>query len=196
MGGELCDEDGAGGVEALDDFSVVVKVLVFKAGGAPGGWVAGDGEEVFAAPRDTVQRAAQFAGCDLGVGGGCLFHRAVFGEVDDEVQLWVIALEAREVELRQVGRGDFAGAKQFAELADSGEGDLVFVGEGDFCHGWRGAEHGRFAAGVEYSAAGEGIKDQGRRDGVRKIELADGGDIVSYAVEAFDHELALFIGEG
>ncbi len=64
---EFGDEDGAGGVEALDYLGVVVECLPAEAAGAPGGGVALDGEEVLAAPGDAVERAAVLAGGDLGV---------------------------------------------------------------------------------------------------------------------------------
>ena len=89
--------------------------------------IAFDGEEVFGSPGDAVERAAVVAGGEFAVGGGGLREGALFGEGDDEVQRGVVALEAREVELGELDGGELAVAKKLAELADGGEGDLLFL---------------------------------------------------------------------
>ena len=90
------------------------KVWCLEAGRAPGGGVAFDGEQIFSAPGDAVERAAVMAGGELAVGSGGLCEGAVFGEGDDEVQRGVVAFEAREVELGEVDGGQLAAAKKLA----------------------------------------------------------------------------------
>jgi hypothetical protein len=102
---EFGDEDCAGCVEALDYGCVFVEGLMLEAARAPGGGIAFDGEQVFCAPGDAVQRAAVFAGGDFFVGFFGLGEGAVLGEGDDEVEFGVVALEAGEVHL---GEGDGA----------------------------------------------------------------------------------------
>ncbi len=89
--GELGDENRAGGVEALNNFGVGFEVLIFEAACAPGGGIASDGEQIFATPRDAVQRAAMLVGGEFGVGCGSLLEGAIFGVGDDEVQAGIIA---------------------------------------------------------------------------------------------------------
>ena len=198
--GEFGDENGAGGVEAFDDFCVFVEGLGLKAGGAPGGGVAFDGEEILAAPGDAVEGSAGFAGCGFGVHGGGLPEGTVFGEGDDEVKLGVEALEAGEVHLRERGGGDAFGADEFGELADGEEGEgfgvgvgRAVIGEGDFgC----GADALGLLDGFEDHGAGDGIKDKGGCDGVGQGQLADDEDVVAGGVEAFEHEDFLFVGDG
>ena len=50
---------------------------MFEAGGAPGGGIALDGEQVFGSPGDAVERAAVFAGGEFAVGGGGLVRGRV-----------------------------------------------------------------------------------------------------------------------
>ena len=61
---------------------------MFEAAGTPCSGIAFDGEQIFRAPGNAVQRSAIFAGSDFGVGGLSLRERTLFGEVDDEVQVW------------------------------------------------------------------------------------------------------------
>ena len=84
--GELGDEDGAGCVEALDDGGVFVDGLVLESACTPGGGIALDGEEIFRAPGQAVERAAIVAVGDVGVGFAGLGEGALFGEGDAEVE--------------------------------------------------------------------------------------------------------------
>jgi hypothetical protein len=63
-----------------------------------------------------VQWAAIFTRCDLGIGCGSLFQRALFRERDDAMQFWVEALQAGQVHLCHVGRGDLARLDQSREI--------------------------------------------------------------------------------
>ena len=191
--GELGDEHGAGGIETLDDFGVFVEGLILEAGRAPGGGIAFDGEKVFGSPGDAVKRAAVVAGGEFAIGGGGLCERAVFGEGDDEVQRGVVALEAREVELREVDGGELAVAKKLAELTDGGEGDLLFFGRGEAGDGGCGAEHdGLRRCGLRAgSSGGDGVEDGGGGDAVGEVEFADAECGVALAEDIVEQHLDL-----
>ncbi len=113
--GELGDEDGAGLVEALDDGGVFVDGLMFESARAPGGGVALDSEEILGAPGQAVEGTAVVSASDVGVGFAGLGEGAVFGEGDAEVEDGVVAAEAGDVHLGEVGGGDFAAADEAGE---------------------------------------------------------------------------------
>ena len=65
---ELGEQDGAGGVQALDDGGVFCGNAIAKRLGAIGGGDSGGVEKIFSAPGNSVQRAAIFSCGDFGVG--------------------------------------------------------------------------------------------------------------------------------
>ena len=91
---ELGDEHGARVVQALHHGGVLIRDAVAEWLGAPGGRNAGGVEQVFAAPRDAVQRAAIFAGGDFGVGLLGLLQGEVARERDDAAQRGIKFFEA------------------------------------------------------------------------------------------------------
>ncbi len=86
--------------------------LIPKRHCAPGGRVAGVGDQVLGAPGDAVQRAAINPGGDLGVGLAGLLERQVFGQGHHGLEERVEALEPGEVELGQLGGRDLPGPDQ------------------------------------------------------------------------------------
>src|SRR6185312_9596101 len=124
---EFGDEDGSGGVEALDHSGVLVDDLMLEATGSPGGGITLSGEQVLGSPGQAVERAAIFAGGDFAVGFACLCEGALLGEIDDEVQYRVVALEAREVHLGEVERRNFAAADKAGQLGNGIEGDVLKI---------------------------------------------------------------------
>ena len=66
---ELGDEHGAGRIEPLDHGCVFIEGLMLESARAPRGRIAFDGEQIFRAPGNAVQRAAIFARGDFFVGG-------------------------------------------------------------------------------------------------------------------------------
>ena len=144
-----------------------------------------------------MQGAAVLACRELGVEGGGLGERALFGEGNDEVEFGVEALEAGEVHAREGDGADAFGADELGELADGEEGEplgRLVRGGGVELAGEEMAYVGRFAQehgllrGVEDHGAGNGIEDEGRGDGVGQGELADLGDVVALVVEAVEHD--------
>ena len=115
-GGELGEEDGAGVAEHFNDAGVFVDHLVLVGGGAPGGLVAFDRDDVFGAPRNAVQRPFVAAGRDLAIGLFGLRARDVVKEGDDAVEGAVVLVQPRQVHLGELGRGDLAGPDERREL--------------------------------------------------------------------------------
>ena len=66
---QLRDEHGSCRVEPLHDGGVGVNHLLLEWAGAPRRLVTADGEKIFRAPRNSVQRPAVVAAPNLGVGG-------------------------------------------------------------------------------------------------------------------------------
>jgi hypothetical protein len=110
--GEFGDEDGAGRVEALDYGGVFVDGLMFESAGAPGSGVALHSKEIFGAPGESMEGTAVVATGDVGVGFARLVAGAVFGDGDAEVEDGVVAAEAGEVHVGEVGGGDFFAAEE------------------------------------------------------------------------------------
>src|SRR6185312_16083077 len=80
--GEFGDENGSGGVEALDHSGVLVDDLMLEATGSPGGGITLSGEQVLGSPGQAVERAAIFARGDFAVGFACLCGGARFVSTD------------------------------------------------------------------------------------------------------------------
>src|ERR1035438_8004481 len=105
----------AGVAQALHDMRVVGNYLVAVRLRAPCRLDVFGGEQIFGAPRDAVQRSANFSGGHFFVRFGGLLQRQIFGERDDAQQAGSIALEAIEVHFRDRGGGDFPRADRSEE---------------------------------------------------------------------------------
>ena len=105
---QLGDEHGAGVFEPPRHGGLHVDRLILEYVGAPGGLVAGPGDQVLRAPGDAVQRTAISAGSDLAVGALRLLECEVLGERDDAIEQLVVALEPRQIELCEFDRRDLS----------------------------------------------------------------------------------------
>ena len=85
-------------------------------------------KQILRAPRQPVQRPAILAGLDFAVGVGRLLQRELFGERHVEVQRRLIALQPREVHLRELGGRDELALDERGELRDRPERDVLEVG--------------------------------------------------------------------
>ena len=193
--GELGDEHGAGRVEALDDGGVFIDGLMLEAAGSPGGGVALDGEQIFGAPGESVKRAAVFALCYVGVGFAGVGESAIFGEGDVEVEDGIVALESREVHLREVDGGDFAAADEVGEVHRGLEGE-VFEVRGRVEGGGSFGVDRLVALGIDGGAGRQGIEDEGGGDGVGEVELTDGDVAAALFVEVVEHGGFVVGGDG
>ena len=127
--GQLGHQHGAGFLEPGRDRGLLVDHPVLELRGAPGRRIARVGDQVLGAPGNAVQRPAILARGDLGVGLRGLLERQILGERDDALQQRVEPLEPAEIELRQLGRAELAGADQGRKLGDRQERQsLVRVG--------------------------------------------------------------------
>src|SRR2546427_97689 len=81
-------------LQPASDRRLHIQLLLLERGGAPGGLVAGVGDQVLRAPWDAVQRPAVAPGGNLTVRLLRLFHRQVVGQRDDAVQDGVVLLES------------------------------------------------------------------------------------------------------
>src|SRR5947209_19316707 len=105
-------------IKARDDGRVFIEGLLLESTGAPGRAVALYAKQVFAAPRNAMQRSAIFAGGDFAVGFARLRLCALVSEGDDAVKLRVESLEAFEIHRGEIAGRDAFCADQLAELAD------------------------------------------------------------------------------
>jgi hypothetical protein len=140
-----------------------------------------------------VQRAAIFAGIEFGISRGRLFESAVFGERDDKVQRWVVALEAREVQLGEIERCRLVLTKQLAQLTDGGEGEFLFLRCRDVSDRRSGAENdGLRGRGLRCGrAGGNGIEDGRWCNAVGEMQFADAERGVTLADQPVEHHLLL-----
>jgi hypothetical protein len=103
------DEHRAGVREPLDDRRVVVEDLIAIGLGAPRRRDAFRREEILHAIRNAEERAILHAASgELCVGGGSFAERALARNRDDRAELRAIFFEPREIEIRQLHRGDLA----------------------------------------------------------------------------------------
>ncbi len=127
---EFCEEHGAGVMQALDDGSVGGRNAIAEWFGAVGRANAGGIKQIFAAPRNAVERAAIFSGSDFGVCLLRLREGEVFCQRDDATELGIETLDSFPINLcqalgRKLARFDPAG-----EFGERREGDVVFfIGE-------------------------------------------------------------------
>lgn len=168
---------------------------MLETAGSPGGGVAFDGEEIFGAPGKAVEGTAVAAAGEIGVGFAGVGEGAVFGEGDVEVEEGIVALEAGDVHAGEVDGGDFAAADEIGEGHGGLEGEIFEVG-GDGEGGGSSGEDGLFALGVESGAGWKGVEDPGRGDGVGDVEAADFFIALAVFVEAVEHGIAVFGGDG
>ena len=115
-------------VEPLDHLGVVIEVLVHIWASTPRRWIALDREQVFSAPRNSMQRPTVLTRYDLPVSISGLLEGAVLGKRDDEVQQRIITLEPCEVHLRKRCRRHLAGSQKFAKLSNGKESERLTRG--------------------------------------------------------------------
>ena len=125
---ELREENGAGGVEALDDGGVFLGNAIAERLRAIGGGNAGGVEKILAAPGNAVKRTAIFSGGDFCVGLFGLGEGEIAGEGDDAAELGIELLDAAQIDVREALGGEFALFDPARELGDWGEGDVGVVG--------------------------------------------------------------------
>ncbi len=142
-----------------------------------------------------MQRAAVVAAGNVGVGFARVGEGAVFGEGDAEVEERVIALEPRDVHLREVDRGDFLAPDEVSQFHRRRKGEVLEAGgRSERARGFR--VDGLFALRVDGRAGRQRIEDEGGRDGVGQVELADGEVAAALFVEVLEHGGFVFGGDG
>ena len=125
---ELCDEDGAGVVQALHDGGILSRDAIAKRFGAVSGGDSGGIEKIFTAPGDAMKRAAIFSGGEFGVGAFGLREREIMRESDDAAKLRIEFLDAAEINVGEAFGREFALLDPARELSDGSKSYVGVVG--------------------------------------------------------------------
>src|SRR3954453_17408935 len=94
---QLGDEDCARFVQALNDSSVIINMLLLEAACPPRSAIALHCEQVLCAPRQAVKWTAILSRGNLAIGFLRLCAGSIFGQSDDELQHGIVLLEPPKI---------------------------------------------------------------------------------------------------
>ncbi len=161
---------------------------------APRRAIALHGQKIFCAPRQSVQRSAIFSGGNLAVGFLRFGLRAVLRQRDDKFQRRIVALEARQIHVRQRDRRNFLGAYQFGKLAHGAEGNVFnILGRSAGVNTWRGGNLDRPALSLKFHPRQHRIKDECRRNFIADIQFVNCVVALCVFRERLEHHVLVFV---
>ena len=145
---QLAQEDGPGGFQFGDDGGIPVGDVVGQDGGAAGGGDAPAVQLVFDGHGDAVERPAIVAGGQFPLGGlsGGLGLLPANGDVG--MELAVHPVNALQVGVRSLDRGNFPGLQQDGQFGGGQKGNF-------------GSVHKDYSPGDGWPAGGGGIMGRG-----------------------------------
>src|SRR3989442_2825398 len=93
--------------------------------GSPRGWYSAGGKKVLGAPWDSMARTPISPAHDLAFCVFGLFQGKLLGEINDTIQFWPVAIQARQIQACQLHRRDPPGTDQTSQLRDIPEGQVI-----------------------------------------------------------------------
>ena len=142
-----------------------------------------------------MERSAVVSGGDLFVGPRRLLPRQVFGQVHHTHEDRIELLESRQVELGQLGGGDLAGLDEPRQVSYGKECE---VGAGIWAGDLRPGNLHATGPLRHRLSGGQGMEDEGRRQVVVDLRVADAPirvPQVALAVQPFGHDGQFVVGE-